>query len=57
VGWEFEGTFKVTEIQTGIEVEHLVRAQLAHFGDLIGSRVVMDGVPPLSVCPCQIPVD
>jgi two-component sensor histidine kinase/PAS domain-containing protein len=27
----------------GVEVEHLVRAQLAHFADLIGSRIVMDG--------------
>jgi hypothetical protein len=41
----------------GVEVEHLVRAQLAHFADRIGSRIVMDGVPLLSVCPCQIPVD
>jgi two-component sensor histidine kinase len=27
----------------GVDVEELVRAQLAHFADLIGSRIVVDG--------------
>jgi PAS domain S-box-containing protein len=34
----------------GVEVEALVRAQLAHFADLIGGRIIIDG-PPLSVTP------
>jgi PAS domain S-box-containing protein len=29
----------------GVDVEDLVRAQLAHFVDLIGSRIVVDGLP------------
>jgi PAS domain S-box-containing protein len=27
----------------GVAIEDLVRAQLAHFGDLVGSRIVVDG--------------
>jgi two-component sensor histidine kinase len=27
----------------GVEIEDLVRAQLSHFADLIGSRIVLDG--------------
>jgi PAS domain S-box-containing protein len=34
----------------GVEVEALVRAQLAHFADLIGDRILIGG-PPLSVTP------
>jgi two-component sensor histidine kinase len=34
----------------GVEIEALVRAQLAHFADLIGERIMIDG-PPLSVTP------
>jgi PAS domain S-box-containing protein len=34
----------------GVDVEDLVRAQLAHFADLIGSRIVVDG-PPLRLKP------
>jgi PAS domain S-box-containing protein len=34
----------------GVEIEALVRAQLAHFADLIGDRIMIDG-PPLSVTP------
>jgi two-component sensor histidine kinase len=34
----------------GVEIEALVRAQLAHFSDLIGERIVIDG-SPLSVTP------
>jgi PAS domain S-box-containing protein len=34
----------------GVEIEALVRAQLAHFGDLIGDRIMIGG-PPLSVTP------
>jgi PAS domain S-box-containing protein len=34
----------------GVEVEALVRAQLAHFADLIGARIVIEG-PHLSVTP------
>src|SRR5262249_8046518 len=29
----------------GVEVESLVRAQLAHFADLIGSRIAVQGLP------------
>jgi PAS domain S-box-containing protein len=29
----------------GVDVEDLVRAQLAHFGDLVGSRITMHGSP------------
>jgi two-component sensor histidine kinase len=34
----------------GVEIEALVRAQLAHFSDLIGERIILDG-PSLSVTP------
>ena len=34
----------------GVEIEALVRAQLAHFADLIGVRIMIAG-PPLSVLP------
>jgi PAS domain S-box-containing protein len=34
----------------GVELEDLVRAQLAHFADLIGERIVIEG-PHLSVTP------
>jgi PAS domain S-box-containing protein len=34
----------------GVEIEALVRAQLAHFADLIGDRIVIEG-PRLSVTP------
>ncbi len=34
----------------GVEIEDLVRAQLAHFADLIGARIVIEG-PHLSVTP------
>lgn len=34
----------------GVEIEALVRAQLAHFADLIGDRIMIDG-PPLVVTP------
>lgn len=34
----------------GIEIDELVRVQLAHFGDLIGNRIMVDG-PPLSLTP------
>jgi PAS domain S-box-containing protein len=34
----------------GVEIEKLVRAQLAHFADLIGDRIMIEG-PPLSVTP------
>jgi two-component sensor histidine kinase len=34
----------------GVEIEALVRAQLAHFTDLIGERIMIEG-PPLSVTP------
>jgi PAS domain S-box-containing protein len=34
----------------GVEIEALVRAQLAHFADLIGDRIMIAG-PPLSVTP------
>ena len=34
----------------GVEVESLVRAQLAHFADLIGSRIAVQG-PPLRLNP------
>jgi PAS domain S-box-containing protein len=34
----------------GVEIEALVRAQLAHFADLIGDRIVIDG-PRLSMTP------
>jgi PAS domain S-box-containing protein len=34
----------------GVEVEDLVRAQLAHFADLIGERIMIEG-PHLSVTP------
>jgi PAS domain S-box-containing protein len=29
----------------GVDIEDLVHAQLAHFGDLVGSRITMDGSP------------
>jgi hypothetical protein len=29
----------------GVDVEDLVRAQLAYFADLVGSRIVVDGAP------------
>jgi two-component sensor histidine kinase len=34
----------------GVEIEALVRSQLAHFADLIGERIVIEG-PPFSVTP------
>ena len=34
----------------GVEIEDLVRAQLAHFADLIGERIMIEG-PHLSVTP------
>lgn len=34
----------------GVEIEALVRAQLAHFADLIGVRIMISG-PPLSMLP------
>jgi two-component sensor histidine kinase len=34
----------------GVEIEALVRAQLAHFADLIGARITIEG-PPFSVTP------
>src|SRR6266404_94597 len=34
----------------GVEIEDLVRAQLAHFADLIGARIMIEG-PHLSVTP------
>jgi two-component sensor histidine kinase len=34
----------------GVEVESLVRTQLAHFADLLGERIIIEG-PPLSVTP------
>jgi two-component sensor histidine kinase len=34
----------------GVEIESLVRAQLAHFDDLLGERITIEG-PPLSVTP------
>jgi PAS domain S-box-containing protein len=34
----------------GVEIEALVRTQLAHFADLIGERIMIEG-PPLSVTP------
>src|SRR5262249_57133329 len=34
----------------GVEIEDLVRAQLAHFADLIGDRITIEG-PHLSVTP------
>jgi two-component sensor histidine kinase len=34
----------------GVEIEDLVRTQLAHFADLIGERIMIEG-PPLSVTP------
>src|SRR5712671_2996386 len=34
----------------GVDIEDLVRAQLAHFADLIGDRIMIDG-PHLSVTP------
>ncbi len=33
----------------GVEIEALVRLQLAHFGDLIGARITLEG-PPLRLC-------
>jgi two-component sensor histidine kinase len=33
----------VRNLWRGVDVEELVRAQLAHFTDLIGSRIVVDG--------------
>jgi two-component sensor histidine kinase len=34
----------------GVEIEALVRAQLAHFADLLGERIMIQG-PPVSVTP------
>jgi two-component sensor histidine kinase len=34
----------------GVEIEDLIRAQLAHFADLIGDRITIEG-PPLNVTP------
>jgi PAS domain S-box-containing protein len=34
----------------GVEIEDLVRTQLAHFADLIGERIMIEG-PPLTVTP------
>jgi PAS domain S-box-containing protein len=34
----------------GVEIENLVRAQIAHFADLIGDRIMIEG-PPLCVTP------
>jgi two-component sensor histidine kinase len=34
----------------GVDVDHLVRAQLAHFADLVGSRIAIDG-PKLRLKP------
>jgi PAS domain S-box-containing protein len=36
----------------GVEIAHLVRAQLAHFADLIGSRIAVDG-PKLRLKPAS----
>jgi PAS domain S-box-containing protein len=36
----------------GVEVEHLVRAQLAHFADLVGSRIAVHG-PKLRLNPAS----
>jgi two-component sensor histidine kinase len=36
----------------GVDVEDLVRAQLAHFAGLIGSRIIVDG-PPLRLKPAS----
>jgi PAS domain S-box-containing protein len=34
----------------GVDVSDLIRSQLAHFGDLIGRRIILDG-PPLRINP------
>ncbi len=33
----------VRSVWEGVEIEDLVRAQLAHFADLVGSRIVVQG--------------
>ena len=40
----------------GVEIAALARAQLAHFADLIGHRITLDG-PPLSFSPAAATPD